>query len=111
MAASSSSLEYGLPSNIRAQLARIEREYEEGELTQRGYEIRRSRLLSAVDMTNLSLISEGISRVNTNVVMLLYLSIKLCAADGCMCRQVVEKRFLLLQVQENPPVYTVTFQV
>ena len=42
-----------LPADVRAQLAQIEVEYQLGELTQRGYEVRRARLLSPLDMSGL----------------------------------------------------------
>lgn len=44
-----------LPTEVSSRLAQIEMEYQQGELTQRGYEIRRSRLLTAVDIENLNL--------------------------------------------------------
>jgi DMAP1-binding Domain len=44
-----------LPTEVSSRLAQIEMEYQQGELTQRGYEIRRSRLLTAVDIANLNL--------------------------------------------------------
>jgi len=47
-----------LPADFESRLAQIEMEYQAGELTQRGYEIRRSRLLGAVDTANLDLSGE-----------------------------------------------------
>jgi hypothetical protein len=44
-----------LPTEVESRLAQIEMEYQQGELTQRGYEVRRSRLLTAVDIANLNL--------------------------------------------------------
>jgi hypothetical protein len=47
-------LDRTLPSDIRTRLAEIEHEYQTGELTQRGYEIRRSRLLTPLDMAQIT---------------------------------------------------------
>ena len=47
-----------LPADAESSLAQIEMEYRAGELTQRGYEIRRSRILSAPDIANLNLSGE-----------------------------------------------------
>lgn len=60
----------GLPPDIRSRLAKVDREYQTGELTQRGYELRRSRILNPIDMANFSLGPnvEGPGRVNTSVV-------------------------------------------
>jgi hypothetical protein len=44
-----------LPADIRTRLAEIDLDYQQGELTQKGYESRRSRILSAMDMRMLSL--------------------------------------------------------
>jgi hypothetical protein len=44
-----------LPPDVEARLAQIELEYQHGELTQRGYEIRRSRILAAIDIQHLDL--------------------------------------------------------
>lgn len=41
-----------LPPDVLSRLAQIEREYQQGELTQRGYEIRRSRIMSPLEMAN-----------------------------------------------------------
>jgi hypothetical protein len=58
-----------LPLDVRSRLAQIELEYQSGELTQRGYEIRRSRILSPVDLENFHLSHEIPSgRLNTAVV-------------------------------------------
>jgi DMAP1-binding Domain len=57
-----------LPNDVRFRLAQIEQEYQAGELTQRGYEIRRSRILSPIDITNLNFINETTGRVNTSAV-------------------------------------------
>lgn len=58
-----------LPADIRSRLAQIELEYQSGELTQRGYEIRRSRILSPIDLTNFNLNDEVPSgRLNTFAV-------------------------------------------
>jgi len=43
-----------LPAQVQAQLAQIEAEYSSGELTQRGYELRRSRILSPIDIAGLN---------------------------------------------------------
>jgi len=51
-------VEKNLPSEVRSRLALVEQEYQQGELTQRGYELRRSRILSPIDMSNLSLNNE-----------------------------------------------------
>ena len=47
-----------LPADVESSLSQIEMEYQAGELTQRGYEIRRSRILSAIDLANLDLSGE-----------------------------------------------------
>ena len=57
-----------LPADIRSQLAQIDHEYQQGELTQRGYEIRRSRILSPIDIANLNLNND---RLNSAVPSLL----------------------------------------
>ena len=58
-----------LPTDVRSRLAQIELEYQSGELTQRGYEIRRSRILSPIDMTNFNFSNEIPSgRQNASVV-------------------------------------------
>jgi hypothetical protein len=56
-----------LPADVRTRLARIENEYQQGELTQRGYELRRSRILSPIDMTALNFDSPS-GRLNTSAV-------------------------------------------
>ena len=69
MARSIAAQDRGLPSDIRARLAQIEQEYQQGELTERGYEIRRARILSSIDMTNLNFNAEPSGgRVNTLTV-------------------------------------------
>ena len=60
-------LDRTLPADVRTRLARIEHEYQQGELTQRGYELRRSRLLSPIDMTALNFDSPP-ARLNTSAV-------------------------------------------
>jgi len=56
-----------LPSDVRTRLARIEHEYQQGELTQRGYELRRSRILSPIDMAGFNFDSPP-ARLNTSAV-------------------------------------------
>jgi len=63
----SPNLDRSLPSDVRTRLARIENEYQQGELTQRGYELRRSRILSPIDMTALNFDSPS-GRLNTSAV-------------------------------------------
>ena len=63
-----SSTKRTLPPDIRAQLSQIELEYQQGELTQRGYEVRRSRLLSPIDMSAMTLSEAGSTRNNTSGV-------------------------------------------
>jgi DMAP1-binding Domain len=41
-----------IPPDVLSRLAQIEHEYQHGELTQRGYEIRRSRIISPLEMEN-----------------------------------------------------------
>ena len=53
-----------LPPDVRHQLAQVEAEYQSGELTQRGYEMRRSRILSPIDLSALSLSLEGTTTNN-----------------------------------------------
>ena len=57
-----------LHPDIRQQLAKIELEYQQGELTERGYELRRSRVLSPVDMAALAQAIDGNGRLNTSAV-------------------------------------------
>jgi DMAP1-binding Domain len=57
-----------LPSDLRARLAQIDLEYQHGELTERGYEIRRARILSSIDMANLNFNAEPSGRLNTRTV-------------------------------------------
>jgi len=57
-----------LPPDIRQQLAKIELEYQHGELTQRGYELRRSRVLSPIDMATLAQAVDGNGGLNTSTV-------------------------------------------
>lgn len=57
-----------LPPDIRHQLAKIELEYQQGELTQRGYELRRSRVLSPIDIMTLAQSLDGNGRLNTSAV-------------------------------------------
>jgi hypothetical protein len=61
-------LDRTLPADVRTRLARIENEYQQGELTQRGYELRRSRILSPIDMTALNFDSPS-GRLNTSAVL------------------------------------------
>ena len=70
MGPSNTSYGHALPPDVRSRLARIEREYGAGELTQRGYELRRSRILSPIDMERLSLSLniDGTGRLNTSAV-------------------------------------------
>jgi hypothetical protein len=72
MPSSSASTARALPSDIRSRLAQIDYEYQQGELTQRGYEIRRSRILSPVDMENLNLYNEATGRLNSVVPILIF---------------------------------------
>jgi DMAP1-binding Domain len=60
----------GLPSEVQSKLAQIEHEYQQGELTQRGYELRRSRILSPIDMSTLNLHTDGTGRLNTSGVLI-----------------------------------------
>lgn len=55
-----------LPVDVEAELAQIERDFQNQELTARGYEIRRSRILSTLDMSALNLVGERgqLSRVS-----------------------------------------------
>ena len=62
------SLDRPLPSDVRTRLARIDHEYQQGELTQRGYELRRSRILSPIDITALNFDSPP-ARLNTSAVI------------------------------------------
>lgn len=58
-----------LPTDVRSRLTEIEQEYQAGELTQRGYEIRRSRLLSPFDLADFNLENEIPSgRLNNSAV-------------------------------------------
>ena len=50
-----------LPSDIRAKLDQVEEEYQNGELTQRGYELRRSRIMASFDMPSSSLPNDSTS--------------------------------------------------
>ena len=69
MSSSNSPQPRPLPIDVRSRLAQIELEYQSGELTQRGYEIRRSRILSPIDLANFNLSDEIPSgRLNTSVV-------------------------------------------
>jgi DMAP1-binding Domain len=54
-----SQLGAGLPAGVRSQLAQIELDYQQGELTQRGYEVRRARLLAPLDMSGLHIAADS----------------------------------------------------
>jgi hypothetical protein len=69
MASSHRPAPHTLPPDIRHQLAKIELEYQQGELTQRGYELRRSRVLSPVDVAALAQAIDGNTRLNTSAVV------------------------------------------
>ena len=59
-----------LPPTVRAQLAQIDTEFNSGELTQRGYELRRSRILSPIDIAALNQSIENTPRINPSAVSL-----------------------------------------